>query len=58
MTERIMVVVSTVKVKKLKVVSYKQTVIQTPSAADEQKETVLLPQGSSNLLSVHEISCL
>lgn len=33
-----MVVISIVKVKKIKLVNYKQIIIQTPSAVDEQKE--------------------
>lgn len=56
MTKSIKAVVSIVKVKKLKLVNYKQIIIQTPSAVDEQKEIILLLQGSSNLLSVYEIS--
>lgn len=56
MTKSIEAVVSIVKVKKLKLVNYKQIIIQTPSAVDEQKEIILLLQGSSNLLSVYEIS--
>lgn len=53
-----MVVVSIVKVKKLKLVNYKQIIIQTPSVVDEQKEITLLLQGSSNLLVCMKSLCL
>lgn len=58
MSKRIMVVVSIVKVKKLKLVNYKQIIIQTPSVVDEQKEITLLLQGSSNLLVCMKSLCL
>lgn len=40
MTKRIIAVVSVVKVKKLKLVNYEQIIIETPSAANEQREII------------------